>query len=380
VQQHETHFQGATRLVINEVNVKALRCHEQLRWGCSAGLNLVTGANGSGKTSLLESLYLMVYGRSFRQARDPFLVRRGEERFLIQGRWHRFGPMNLSVAGRRGRTCIRLQGRDVQRRKDISESFPLLVEAPQGRKLVDGSSSERRRWLDALVITCYAGMAKHYERYLRAVMQRNRLLRRRVLTDELDAWEQQIVSHGLPVAQARQNLLLEMNELLAAETDLTEQPLSFVIAGADYNQQDWLARLKSRRADDMRTNALRFGPHCDIPQLCFRQREIRSSGSRGQQRLAAIAVKMAECGLWSRHRRLIPVVLLDDALEALDCERQRRVLKRLEASPAQVLMTAPDSVNMPPDINIRIQHLTAGRLMEGGIAPRQTMTIMEEAA
>ena len=92
----------ATRLKICQIQVTDLRCHEQITWTCSEGLNLLIGANGSGKTSLLESVYLMAHGRSFRQARDPFLVRRGEERFLIKGQWHRFGPMNLSVAGRAG--------------------------------------------------------------------------------------------------------------------------------------------------------------------------------------------------------------------------------------------------------------------------------------
>lgn len=130
---------------------------------------------------------------------------------MVHGRWQRFGPMNLSVAGRRGQTSIRLQGRDIERRKDVSESFPVLVEAPQGRRLVDGTPGERRHWLDLLVITCHQQMAAHYERYLRSMMQRSRLLRRRVVTDELDAWEQQIVQHGMQIAAARERTLSELN-------------------------------------------------------------------------------------------------------------------------------------------------------------------------
>ena len=226
---HRAELLSATPLTIQEVKVKQLRCHDELLWSCSPGLNLVLGANGCGKTSLLEAVYLMAHGRSFRQARDPFLLKRGEERFYIHGSWKRFGPMNISVAGRHGQTTVRLQGRDVQRRKDVSESFPVLVEAPQGRKIIDGVAGERRRWLDALVITCFQGIALQYTSYLRAVMQRGRLLRRHARSDELDVWEHQIVLHGLPIVQARKRLIQEMNVLLADELELTETPVSLVL-------------------------------------------------------------------------------------------------------------------------------------------------------
>ena len=337
------------------------------------------GANGSGKTTLLESVYLMAHGRSFRQARDPYLVRKDSERFLVHGRWQRFGPLNLSVAGRRGQTTIRLQGREIERRKDVSESFPVLVEAPQGRRVVDGAPGERRRWLDMLVITCQQNMAAHYERYLRSLMQRSRLLRRRAGSDELDAWEQQVVLHGLQIVAARQRLIQELNELLADEMALTEYPLELTVNSADYSEEAWLERLKNRRLDDLQSGVVRFGPHCDVLNLYYQQREIRQAGSRGQQKLAAIAIKMAECALWSRYRQLVPVLLLDDCLEALDHKRQTRVLRRLQKSPAQVLITAPDGVNICTDVSIRVSRLDAQGLLELD-SNRGHKVTMEEAA
>jgi len=372
-----------TALTVRQVKVKDLRCHEQVTWTCSEGLNLLVGANGSGKTSLLESVYLMAHGRSFRQARDPFLVRRGQDRFLVHGQWHRYGPMNLSVAGKQGQISIRLQGCDVQRRKDVSGSFPVLVEAPQGRKLVDGAPNERRRWLDALVMIYNPVMSGHYERYLRAVMQRGRLLRRRACANELNAWEYQIVYHGLPIVTAREKTISEINHCLADEIFLTEQLLSMSLSRTEYTEQEWLDRLNSRRADDIKAGGLRYGPHCDILRLHFQQREIRNAGSRGQQKLAAIALKMAECDLWSRHRRLVPVLLLDDCLEALDNERQARVLERLQANPAQVLMTAPSGVNITGNVKIRIHSLNTQGLYEldnSTMTAMNEVTIMEEAA
>lgn len=327
---------------------------------------MVIGANGSGKTSLLEAVYLMSYGRSFRQARDPFLVRRGQQRFSVHGAWYRFGPMQLSVAGARGKIALRLQGRDVQRRKDVSDGFPVLVEAPQGRKLVDGAPNERRRWLDALVMACFPGLNLHYDRYLRAVMQRSRLLRRRVMSEELDAWEHQIVRHGMPIVEYRKRVLADLNQALDIEAGLTEAPLQLTMRQQDYDEISWIRRLQEKRSEDMRIGGLRFGPHCDALLMHYQQREIRSAGSRGQQKLAAIAIKMAECALWRQYRHMLPVLLLDDCLEALDAERQQRALERLGAHAGQVLMTAPSGLNIPrtitATIDIRLQMLQHGAL------------------
>jgi len=385
-------FQLATPLMIEQVKVRHLRCHDALVWNISPGLNLITGANGSGKTSLLESVYLMAHGRSFRQSRSPFLVQHGQTSFMIQGQWRRFGPMHLTVAGRKGKTSVRLQGRDIQRRKDVSESFPVLVEAPQGRKIMDGSPGERRRWLDALMMICFRHTRMHYDYYLRAVMQRGRLLRRQVFSGELDAWEQQIVQYGLQIVSVRRHLIAEINALLLGEQVLTEDAVSMSVSMPDYSQTAWLDRLKNKRSDDARVGSLRFGPHVDGINISFQRREIRSAGSRGQQKLAAIALKMAECALWSRYRRLIPVILLDDCLEALDRHRQMRLFQRLQQSPAQILMTAPDGVDIAPQLDIHTQILTQHGLCdyEGGVEVDQQLvainnesineTTMEEAA
>jgi len=355
-------------------------------------MNLLIGANGCGKTTLLESVYMMAHGRSFRQARDPFLLRHGEKKFLIDGTWQRFGPMHLSVSGRRGKTTIRLQGRDIQRRRDISESFPVLVDAPQGRRLVDGPAGDRRRWLDALAMTCFEPVRVHYQAYMRALMQRARLLRQRASADELVIWEEQIVHHGMPIVATRQRLIEAINRLLVEEQALTEYPVRLEMDDSVDQADVWLQRLAEHREEDRRSGSLRYGPHSDVLSIHFQQREIRSAGSRGQQRLAAIAIKMAECGLWMQYRRLVPVLLFDDCLEALDSDRQCRVLERLQRSRAQVLMTAPAGITVPDHIDMNIQVLSAhglcgwttspgGSGMKQRAGPRVTEGLeLEEAA
>jgi len=365
-----------TPIAVRELRIRNLRCHQEYIWRCGEGLNLLLGPNGSGKTTLLEAVYLMAHGRSFRQAKDPDLVSHAATMFQLNGSWQRYGPMQIQVAGKRGNVSLRLQGRDVQRRKDVTESFPVLVESPQGRKVVDGATGERRRWLDSLLMMMSPRLAAHYERYLRAVMQRARLLRKRASQAELEAWEYQIVQHGMPIVHAREKLVMEINEILAEEKNLTESQLRISLTSStEYKQQAWIDRLQRKRNDDLRSGGMRYGPHCDAIAMTCEGREIRSTGSRGQQKLAAIALKMAECALWERYRGLIPVLLLDDCLEALDISRQERLLRRLMASKGQVLMTAPAAGALPQDVRIEMTELTERKPAGTGISG-----VMEEAA
>ncbi|MDQ7010728.1 MAG: DNA replication and repair protein RecF, partial [Mariprofundaceae bacterium] len=197
--------------------------------------------------------------------------------------------------------------------------------------------------------------------------------------DELDSWEQQIVVHGKAIVQARHAMMEELNQCLIAEETLTETPLHLEIQAPDYDERTWLSRLKARRDDDARMGGLRFGPHCDRIRMIYRQREIRSAGSRGQQKLAAIALKMAECALRVQHRQMVPVLLLDDCLEALDRQRQERLLRRLSAAGGQVLMTAPGGIDVPRDVDIQVHELTDRGLVSPDTGPAMA-TNMEEAA
>ncbi|RMG91495.1 MAG: DNA replication/repair protein RecF [Zetaproteobacteria bacterium] len=343
-----------TPVLLQKVCVQNLRCHEHLTWRCTPGINLLVGENGSGKTTVLESVYMMAWGRSFRQARDPYLVRHQAERFRIVGQWYRFGPMTLEISGRKGCFVMRLQGREVARRKETAMAFPVIVDAPQGPRLVDGLPGERRRWLSALMSLKWPISAQVHQRYLRAIMQRARLLRRKGIDAQLDVWEEQIVALGMDLDAWRSSLIEEMNKLLSRES-LPEGFVQIRSSGGGYQRESWVRRLRDKRQDDARTG-LRFGPHADRLIFELDGRELRQAGSRGQQKLAGIAIRMAECELWRRYRGLIPVLLLDDAWEALDRGRRRRLMDRLSSYEGQVLMTTPNMPGVAGD-EVKIQNI-----------------------
>ncbi len=334
-------------LLLQEISATNLRCHHRVRWQCTPGLNMVIGENGSGKTSLLEAVFLMGHGRSFRQARDPVLSRWKSEGFLITGKWKRYGPLHVEVSGKEKSNRIYLQRRQIQRRMELIETLPVLVESPQGARLVDGVPGERRRWLDQMMLYCRPDVVKHYHAYLRCLMQRSRILRHGGSSDEIEIWEHQMVVHGLILMQVRTRLMDDLNRILESELALSELQVRVAIhLTAPEERESWLERLFIQRRGRSK-GVLRMGPHCDRMMIDYDGRDMRSCGSRGQQKLAAVAIRLAECTLRMQHRGLMPLLLLDDALEALDPLRQQRLLERLSIHGGQVLMTGPSGTSMP---------------------------------
>jgi len=331
----------AIPLLLQKLHIESLRCHRTYEVSFETGLNVLLGNNGCGKTTLLEAIYLMTYGRSFRQAHDPHLLQWGSKQFCVSGSWQRFGPLHASIVGEKGKKRLRLQGRLVHKRQESIEALPVLVDAPQAARLIEGLASDRRRWIDALMLFVYPQMQHHYQAYMRCLMQRSRLLRGSIEHTQIDAWEQQAVMHGGLLRKRRQQLIDTLNDELKKHHHLCEHDLSLrVDYTASGTSEAWLQAWKQQRQRP--AFSTRIGFHCDRLSLLMNQREIRLCGSRGQQRLASVALRLAECDLRAKARGVIPLLLLDDCLEALDSMRQQGMLDYLADWPGQIIVTAPN--------------------------------------
>jgi len=349
------------RLRLQHLHIHNLRCHQDFSWDCGEHLNLISGDNGSGKTTVLEAAYILAYGRSFRQAKAPQLTSWDEKSFHIQATMQRYGPLHIRVDGAKGKVDMSLQGRKVAKRKDIFEHVSLIVDAPQGVRLIDGTPGERRKWLDRLVIASQAASYAHYQGYLRALMQRGRLLRHHGSAHELESWERQIVDYGLILNQKRGVVLAQLNQYLALENDWLDLPFQLELTGQLFeNKEEWLDWLASKREEHHRLGRITQGPHCDRLKISYNSREIRVCGSRGQQKVSGIVLRLAECAVLQEAKRMMPVLLLDDCLESLDHTRALRLMERLSKHQGQVLMTAPGDV--PEDIRKHTLHLSLNEL------------------
>ncbi len=272
---------------------------------------------------------------------------------MIEGVWQRYGPLRIQLQGRRNQLQASMQGQRVSLRRELTELLPVVVDAPQGRPLVTGVAADRRRWLDALTMMCESGVQHHHRAYLRALMQRSRLLRQSSRTDELDAWEAQLVRHGQHWRRARSALCQAINQALREEETLVEGTLQLSVnetAPADVHA--WQQQLSAGRHEDRRLGRCRLGPHADHLLILWRGHEVRRAGSRGQQRLVALALRLAECQVRQQARGSWPLLLLDDALEALDSRRQLQVLRRLQSFPGQLLLSIPGEFSLAKETHV----------------------------
>jgi len=310
-----------------------------------AGLNLIWGDNGQGKTSILEALYAVATTRSFRTDKLAQAVRTGDEQARVavsvsEGSFVRELSLKLGLRGR----SVELDGKRPKTLASYAVRTPVVVFHPRDLELVTGAAGERRRLLDRLILYADPQGAEAARRYAEALKDRQRLLDTRgVSASELGDFESVAAEHGARFARAR----FEATErlvpaLLTAFRSVTPPGLELVVSyapGGSQNARDFEAELRARRQEDWRRGRASFGPQRDELGLQIDGRAARSDASQGQQRLLSLSLKLAELRCIEDMRHVHPVLLLDDVSSELDASRTESVLSLLEASQGQIFVT-----------------------------------------
>ena len=341
---------------------------------------LVSGANGQGKSNLLEAVYLLAIAKSPRAASDRELVRqqpqgavthtrvaarlvRGAESLRVQIDLARLPPQPVTdvgdPAGPIGEGPLqkryRINGVD-RRASDLVGQLNAVLFTASDLEFVYGPPSVRRRYLDILISQLDRDYLRSLQRYQNIVRQRNRLLRMVRLgasrSDELDFWNQQLVTEGQHVTQARRNAVQSLSRLArpaheelsggAENLELAYRPS--VDAGEDGSAEafaDAFRRGIAERLDrEIAQGVTLSGPHRDDVQVLTGGASAASYASRGQVRTAALAIKVAEAAHIAERRGNQPVLLLDDVLSELDAARRAHVLEVISGYEQCIISTA----------------------------------------
>ena len=335
---------------------------------------VVIGENGQGKTNLLEAIYYLQILRSIRGARDHDLVRFGAETFHIAAsvetdRAHDVG-IGFERAGRRKR--IRLDGVIPDRLSDGLGSLPSVMFSPADVDLVSGPPTARRRFLDITLALTARGYLSALQRYRAALLRRNAALREAVrrgrpVDAAITVWEPPLAEHGSLLWSERkawvESAAFAFEELCRAIGETGKMALRYASTTSETTDPRvaLASALAEKRPMDLRRGLTHAGPHRDDLVMTLDGRDLRIFGSAGQQRTAAIALRMLEARTFRDRTGRAPVFLLDDPFAELDLRRATRVLELLEGSGlGQTLLAVPRESDIPPELT-RLERVRIAR-------------------
>jgi DNA replication and repair protein RecF len=321
---------------------------------------LAVGPNGAGKTNLLESLHVAAQGFSPRTRTDAQLIRFGQQRARIEfAGEHGGSPVSVEVALQLGEAKrARLNGAPLKAAEELRSRLPTLVFTPDRLAIVKGGPAVRRAYFDRSLGRLFPSRSSVPTEYAAALAQRNGALRRLATgyssREALEPWTERVAELGTRLVEARRELiaLVEASYAAAAE-ELRLEGGDLRYEGDAPSRTD----LEHRLEQDLARGSTGLGPHLHDVAVSAGGRDLRSFGSQGEQRLAVLALLLAEADLLVERGHGPPLLLLDDVLSELDPERRASLVERLHGVGTQTLVTATASSALPgaPDELVEVR-------------------------
>ena len=332
-------------MYLKSLRIENLRLIERLDLSLASRWNLLTGANGAGKTTLLEAAFLLSHGRSFRSGSRDALSHHERGGYSIFGELVRAGgALRVGLArGSRGLEA-RLDGETVAVGELLHHTAVLCFE-PGSHALIAGQSEERRRFLDWGVFHVEPDFLATWRRCQRVLKQRNALLRAQ-RAGELPPWDRELELAAAPLFAMRQRYIDALRPIalaLLAELlpELGEAQLAY--AAGFGNSPSFADALAQRRERDLARGHTGAGPHRADWSVTFPAAPRREHLSRGQEKLCAFAFLIAQARLFATLAGEWPVLCLDDVASEVDADHQDLILRVVDASGAQVLVTGTEA-------------------------------------
>jgi DNA replication and repair protein RecF len=354
-------------MFIREIKLEGFRNLKPARIEFSDKVNILTGANGSGKTNLLEALATLCLGRSQRMnSSDQALIPEGSDHYRVSGVIERGGKSyELAVANQAGRGKKVILNEQPAKTSELFREFSLVSLAPEDSEIISASPGARRKFLDLHLAQSSIAHLDDLTQYQRTLQQRNSYLKQFGLSEEGTPFDEQLLSFGSKITQYRASFIEFASEtakkyyaaisdgaefdcayrpsaLLSSRDQITEQ-IQKTLADVAAIEESFSARLRQRQSAEAIRQTTLVGPHRDDVELYIRGFPARTHGSQGEWRSAAIALKLAVFD-FIRERKdkqnSAPLLLLDEIFAELDLNRQHALVESFSGFGQLFLTTA----------------------------------------
>ncbi|MFP8490187.1 DNA replication/repair protein RecF [Gracilimonas sp. Q87] len=338
------------------------RNHLETKIDWAPHLNIITGPNGSGKTSLIDAIHYLCMSRSFVSNTDMYVVNQDESYFMIKGHFEGQirSEFDVSCSYSRGDgKKIFVNDSPLERLSDLIGMVPVVTLTPDDKKLTLEGPAERRSYIDSFISQISPGYLRDLIEYRRVRKQRNALLQEyrgpaSVLEAYLEPWNVQLVEAGSRIVAKRFAVLENLKEYLAEDyamisgmdlsTNLEYQ--TFCTPGADPKEIEtaYYKELEKVQAKEIEREITTVGPHRDEVVFFLDDFELRRFGSQGQHRLFALSLKLAQLHYYSDELDDLPILMLDDVFGDLDLTKTEILLTALQQHKGQIFITSANPV------------------------------------
>ncbi len=321
-------------MYIKEIELNNFRNYKEQKVSFSRGVNIFIGKNAQGKTNLLEGIYLNAFGKSFKNVKDKELIKFGEEYCRIKAVSESEEGENTTeiVIKNDGRKGIKKDGVKISKTSELLDRIFIIIFSPEDLRIVKDEPEKRRRFINRELCQIRAGYLSDLNDYGRILKQRNIYLKEKQIdTDLLDIWDRQLAACGTRIVRKRSQFVERIDEIsrkihsgITEGTEHLELKYEASIAPAENLEEVFYETLVGTRED-----ATSRGPHRDDIRISADGIDLRRFGSQGQQRTAALSLKLSEIKIIEEEKGEKPILLLDDVLSELDNDRQLMLIQSL---------------------------------------------------
>ena len=337
-------------MIVESLSLKNYRNYENLNLNFSNGTNIFYGNNAQGKTNILEAVYMSGTTKSHRTNKDLELIRFSEEESHISTKVRKNGishKIDIHLKNNKSKG-VAIDGIPIKKASELFGMINFVFFSPEDLNIIKNGPSEKRRFMDIELCQLNKVYLSNLANYNKIVIQRNRLLKdlyfRKDLEDTLDIWDFQLYEYGQKIIEMREAFVERLNQIIFnIHHSLSggKENLKIVYL-KNCEKENLLEQLKINREKDLKLKTTTVGPHRDDLGFYFDGMDVRKFGSQGQQRCAALSLKLSEIELVKSTTGDTPILLLDDVLSELDKNRQNYLLNHIHDIQAMITCTGLD--------------------------------------
>ncbi len=324
-------------MIIESIELKNYRNYDELHMEFHPGTNILYGNNAQGKTNILEAIYVCCTTKSHRGSKDREMIHFNQNESHIKLTIRKNDvPYRIDMHLKKNKTKgVAINGIPIRKASELFGIVNVVFFSPEDLNLIKNGPAERRKFIDLELCQLNKLYVHSLVSYNRILMQRNKLLKDLFFHPEyeetLDVWDMQLVQYGKEIIRFREEFIGQLNDMiLPIHRKLTGGLEDLrIVYDPDSSGEELAENIKRSRAQDVKQKTTLVGPHRDDIGFFLGDIDIRRFGSQGQQRTAALSLKLAEIELVKKLVRDYPVLLLDDVLSELDGERQNHLLEAI---------------------------------------------------